>query len=389
MTKRGSAEDATLRQAARKKRVYIKSVKESELLERDGFMNLRKLYKIVNDEKTAIDFLKQHELLHSRRPCPSGFAHDMKYQNEQKLWRCGSEKCGRKAFGVGAGTWFHNVHLPLTDAVAFMYFWAHEQATLKTCKRELNMSGKTFVDWSMFMREVCMWKLEKTKKKIGGPGLTVEIDESVFARRKYNVGRIVKEQWVLGGICRETRDVFMVCVPNRKGDTLRAEIVDWVEPGTRVITDKWKAYDQLQRQGWAHKSVNHTYNFVCPEDQSVHTQTVERLWRSAKERNKRQSGTHRHMLDTYIAEFLWRWSVQGEDPFFALLRDLAAFMPPKQVEFKGDTIIAPRTVLFPSCDDDHNIDDEDIPSDDEPVVEDDSLLMEAIDEEFEEVIIGL
>ena len=34
---------------------------------------------------------------------------------------------------------------------------------------------------------------------IGGPGHTVEIDESLLVRRKYNVGHQVGEQWVFGG----------------------------------------------------------------------------------------------------------------------------------------------------------------------------------------------
>ena len=43
-------------------------------------------------------------------------------------------------------------------------------------------------------------------KKIGGTGTTVEIDESMFGKRKYHRGRIlgVRQMWVLGGICRET-----------------------------------------------------------------------------------------------------------------------------------------------------------------------------------------
>ena len=34
---------------------------------------------------------------------------------------------------------------------------------------------------------------------IGGPSHTVEIDECLLVRRKYNVGHQVGEQWVFGG----------------------------------------------------------------------------------------------------------------------------------------------------------------------------------------------
>ena len=52
-------------------------------------------------------------------------------------------------------------------------------------------------------------KLMAESISIGGLGMHVEIDESMFVRRKGNIWRKVKEQWVFGGICRETGSCFL------------------------------------------------------------------------------------------------------------------------------------------------------------------------------------
>jgi len=62
----------------------------------------------------------------------------------------------------------------------------------------------------------------------------------------------------------------------------------------------------------------------------AHTQTIERTWRSAKARNKKQHGTHRQMLDSYLCEFLWREECKNReiDTFDTILDQIIAFMPP-------------------------------------------------------------
>jgi hypothetical protein len=44
----------------------------------------------------------------------------------------------------------------------------------------------------------------------------------------------------LGGVERESRKTFLVPVPDRTADTLKAVIDAWIEPGTTVISDCWE-----------------------------------------------------------------------------------------------------------------------------------------------------
>ena len=84
------------------------------------------------------------------------------------------------------------------------------------------------------------------------------------------------------------------------------------------------------RPMYRHDVINHSTNFMHPADQTIHTQNIERLWRSAKRRNKLQSGTARHHLKAYINEFIFRRHVQirNLDLFDELLDGIAGYMPP-------------------------------------------------------------
>ena len=73
-----------------------------------------------------------------------------------------------------------------------------------------------------------MTMLQKSDK-IGGPGKTVQIDESKVGNRKYHRGHRVEGQWVFGGIEEDTRKCFLVPVEDRSEATLLPIIREWIE----------------------------------------------------------------------------------------------------------------------------------------------------------------
>ena len=68
---------------------------------------------------------------------------------------------------------------------------------------------------------------------------------------------------------------FMVPVPDCTSDTLLNIIKDYIELGTTIIPDCWKAYNCLGSEGDTHLKVNHKLNFVDPKT-GAHTNSIER-----------------------------------------------------------------------------------------------------------------
>ena len=116
--------------------------------------------------------------------------------------------------------------------------------------------------------------MEGCSEKIGGSNKTVEIDESKFGRRKYHRDHPVKGQSVFGGLEREPGKTFLVPLPYRTADTLKAVIDAWIEPGTAVNSDCWGAYRDLDAQGYTHRTVD--------QRSVAHTYTFESTWRHVK-----------------------------------------------------------------------------------------------------------
>jgi hypothetical protein len=83
---------------------------------------------------------------------------------------------------------------------------------------------------------------ERKSAKIGGVGLTVEIDECHIFSNKRRIWRIIVGEsfWVVAGICRETRDVFFDVTLMRNAEYLTELILSNVIQGTKIITDFWK-----------------------------------------------------------------------------------------------------------------------------------------------------
>uniref|UniRef100_A0A183BKY7 DDE_Tnp_IS1595 domain-containing protein n=1 Tax=Globodera pallida TaxID=36090 RepID=A0A183BKY7_GLOPA len=159
---------------------------------------------------------------------------------------------------------------------------ACEMGTIEQWKRELEIGSEhTVCDWRNFMRDVCAEWFIRNPTRIGGPGVVCEIDETMAVRRKYERGRLVANDiWLFGGTERgHPERCFIVPVERRNAATLLPLITQFIEPGSIVHSDMWRAYGGIPQlpYGYQHMTVNHTQNFIDPGT-GAHTQSIESLW---------------------------------------------------------------------------------------------------------------
>ena len=194
--------------------------------------------------------------------------------------------CARKKSAL-ADSFFSRSNLQPKTALKCIAGYAAGLSNQQICfYGELN-SPNTATNWMNHFRTVCKENVEEQRNnKIGGAGLTVEMDETLLFKRKANTGKLLAAEsdavWMFGGICRETRDAFVVQVPSSDSETLLRYTLENVELNTHVITDGWRGYSLLSKNGYEHSIINHNEHFVDPFNREIHTQTIERMWKSLK-----------------------------------------------------------------------------------------------------------
>ena len=294
-------------------------------------MRIEDLQKIFSDEEYAFTFAISNNLIDNKKVCSNNHEEKDMVLNKsikmrQKLiWRC---NICNKTCSVLKGSIFYNSKLPISKVLFIVYMWAYE-FSIKKASHESLVSEHTISSIYRQIQDSILTSISTENcSQIGGPECNVEIDETLLTKRKYNQGRIIPENWVFGGICRETNEFFIESVPDRKGETLIDCIYKNIRIGTNIVSDQWSGYNNLDRepfpQPFTHESVNHKENFVNPET-GANTQKMERFWRDFKTKKGISQGIQRKDIEAYIAEYKWRRSIKlsKKDIFFSACKILS------------------------------------------------------------------
>ena len=276
------------------------------------------------NRESAIKWLQELGIFYTERTCEKcGKPMTLKEPTQERPdGEFGCRFCNTRASIRKPNIFSYRGVPPHKIAQVFIRLFKKEQ--LGTIAHETELGIRTVSRYYEDLLGASIILLEKHSTKIGGENRVVEIDECLLHRRKYNEGRIKEAGWVLGGVerPRDAHDkprIFLANIPDRSQETLEKVITQWVEPGTIILTDGLRSYNNLKNIGYHHFSVNHSEHFVDPESWA-HTERIEGLWHWIRVQALPRSGCRLENLDFHLALYLYRRSIDGN--IIRFLQDL-------------------------------------------------------------------
>ena len=95
-------------------------------------------------------------------------------------------------------------------------------------------------------------------------------------------------------------------IPQKPQAVIVQHMANHVEGDTIIYTDDARLYTRLAKDGWDHRTINHSAGVYVSGD--IHTQTIEGFWSLVK---RGISGTHHAVsarLQGYVNEYVWRYN---------------------------------------------------------------------------------
>ena len=273
-------------------------------------MKRLELFLILSTEESAINWCQSVGILPTASCC-NICNEEMSYFPDKYFFRCNKRRCNTK-ISIFSGTIFERRRIPVSKILFLLYEWSSE-TMLSRAAYEYDLAESTVSLWySKFRNWATYFYYLLNDEPIGGPGMVVEIDECLLVHNKYRRGRILAGQvWIFGGVVRGTDECFVEYVQRRDRETLLEVISRKIKPGSIISSDSWRAYQNLQtllpELEITQLTVNHSQNFVNPENEEAHTQNIEAFWSVLKRKLRRHGGTtYGCNFESYFGEFLFR-----------------------------------------------------------------------------------
>ncbi|KCZ75951.1 hypothetical protein H311_03061 [Anncaliia algerae PRA109] len=216
-------------------------------------------------------------------------------------------------------TLFSSSKIPLIKKLLIIKLWC-TKIKLSAISEITKVSKQSINKVMKRLYKTLELNFEEHQDKIGGERIIVEVDESKFGKVKYNKGHRVDEVWIFGMVEKTiARKIVLAKVDNRKKETLEELALKYINCGSIIHSDCWKAYNNFKNIFAEHLKVNHSQNFVCPITKT-HTNTIEGNWYGVKNQIE---NTHRKkkFITPYLIRYMLRRNFK-DDIFKEVLKML-------------------------------------------------------------------
>jgi transposase-like protein len=255
--------------------------------------------------------------------CPYCGQHHCATRKDGKF-RC--NKCKRN-FSCKVGTIFEDSNLSLARWFIAMYLISSHKKGVSSCQLARDIKVTQSTAWYMLQKLRLLYP-QSDSEAFGG---TVECDEVYIGgkekwkhksmRTPHTQGRSTKTKTPVFGMMERSTIVnakgrvenisyvhaFVVGNTNRA--TLQPIIQQFVEEGSRVITDELNAYNGLAALGYTHAIVNHGSEEYANGD--IFTNSIEGFWSHFR---RMITGCYHDVSDehlqSYIDEAVYRWNTR-------------------------------------------------------------------------------
>ena len=255
--------------------------------------------------------------------CPYCGQHHCATRKDGKF-RC--NKCKRN-FSCRVGTIFEDSNLSLVKWFIAMYLISSHKKGVSSCQLARDIKVTQSTAWYMLQKLRLLYP-QSDSEAFGG---TVECDEVYIGgkekwkhksmRTPHTQGRSTKTKTPVFGMMERSTIVnakgrvenisyvhaFVVGNTNRA--TLQPIIQQFVEEGSRVITDELNAYNGLAALGYTHAIVNHGSEEYANGD--IFTNSIEGFWSHFR---RMITGCYHDVSDehlqSYIDEAVYRWNTR-------------------------------------------------------------------------------
>lgn len=269
-------------------------------VERSAFASLMRIERSNKEKMVAEEFISNGMIngqvcIH----CGTGWSWitENKTPETSSRLRYKCRACGGRYYTTSL-TYFHSMNLSFTQfSVMLKYFLMGFSSTTthQLLRNHFEQDGmislvsirRHFHELKNLVRHY----INESVRTIRLPG-PVEIDETLLYRQKISrapARTYVIRLWLFGMRCRTTKRFVIYPIYFRTRETLLRLIRRHVPPGATILTDCWSAYINNRVRpresfltNYVHLWIDHSVHFVSPILRGIHTNTIERLWRTIK-----------------------------------------------------------------------------------------------------------